>query len=208
MLDYIERAFAILCIIISKLGYWGVGVGMMLGSACIPIPSELVLAFAGFMCADGYINIAAANIFSIFGSMTGSYIAYAAGFYGGRPLIFKYGRYLFISEHALDRTEKTFKKYGGAFVFTGRFLPVIRTVVSLPAGIAGMNLLSFTACSLAGIIPCNLLLIYLGYRFRDSYDKIIRPMLLKYGYIAAAALLAFALILAVKKIFMREIHCL
>lgn len=206
MLDFIERILDFLCIIINKWGYWGIGAGMMLGSACMPIPSEPVLSLAGFMCADGYINIVAVNIFSAAGSMIGSYIAYIVGYYGGKPFILKYGRYFFISEHNFDRTERAFKKYGGAFVFIGRLLPVVRTIVSLPAGIAGMNLYSFTACSLAGIIPCNLLLIYLGYRFKHSYDDLIRPILLKYGYAVIAVLLVFGFILLVKKLLMYEVH--
>ncbi|MCX7922894.1 MAG: DedA family protein [Clostridia bacterium] len=184
---YIEHIFNIVREIINFLGYWGIGGGMMLESACIPLPSEVVLPLGGFMAADGSVTLLGANIAANVGSMIGSFLAYIVGYYGGRPFILKYGKYFFVSEKHFYHAERTFNKYGVAAVFFGRLLPVVRTFISLPAGIAKMNLSKFLLYSLIGMIPWNFILIYLGYRFGQEYETIVRPIFHKFEYVVIGA---------------------
>jgi len=181
-LQYIEEIFALIGGIIGRLGYWGIGVGMLLESACIPIPSELVLPLGGLMVAEGRLNLIGANIAVAIGSMAGSLIAYAAGYFGGRSLILKYGKYFFLSEKHFYQAERTFVKYGPTTVFFGRMLPFIRTFISLPAGIAQMDVKKFIIYSLVGMLPWNFLLIYLGCKFGQNYELLVGPIFHKFEY--------------------------
>ena len=200
MFGLLEEFLRIVGNTVSSLGYIGVAVGMMLESACIPIPSELILPLAGFMSADGKINMIGANIAVCIGSMLGSYMAYFAGYHGGRKLILKYGRFLFVSEHHFLKAEAVFRRYGSAAVFFGRLLPVIRTFISLPAGISKMDLKKFMLFSLSGMLPWNFLLIYLGYRFGQNYDTIVRPFLKKYEYTVIILILVITAYIFIKKL--------
>jgi membrane protein DedA with SNARE-associated domain len=155
---------------------------MMIESACIPLPSEVVLPLAGNMAANGTIDLIGANIAVNVGSMIGSLLAYFVGYYGGRPFILKYGKYFFVSEEHFHQAEKTFNKYGAAAVFFGRLLPVIRTFISLPAGIARLDLKKFMIYSLVGMIPWNAALIYLGFKFGQHYESVIRPIFKRFEY--------------------------
>jgi membrane protein DedA with SNARE-associated domain len=180
MFDFLERLFFVIKDIISQLGYFGISGGMLIESMCIPLPSEVVLPLAGFMVADGTLNFFWANIAVAIGSLTGSLIAYFVGYYGGRPFILKYGKSFFISEEKFDKADHIFNKYGGAAVFFGRLLPIIRTFISLPAGIARMNLKKFILFSLTGMLPWNAILIYLGYKFGANYETVVRPVFKKF----------------------------
>jgi len=197
---WIEHVLSFVGNIITSLGYWGIAAGMMLESACIPLPSELVLPIAGFMVAGGRINMVLANIFVALGSLAGSLMAYMVGYYGGRPFIIRYGKYFFISEHHFYKADRTFNKYGAATVFLGRLLPVIRTFISLPAGISRMNPLKFLVYSLLGMIPWNFMLIFLGYKFGQNYEQVVRPIFKKYELaVAAAGLIIVLLIFTIAK---------
>ncbi|MCX7709664.1 MAG: DedA family protein [Clostridia bacterium] len=182
MFEFIESILKVIIEIINSLGYWGIGGGMLIESACIPLPSEVVLPLAGNMVASGKLTLLGANIAVAVGSMIGSFLAYAVGYWGGRPFILKYGKYFFVSEEHFYLAEKTFNKYGVAAVFFGRLLPVIRTFISLPAGIAKMDIKKFTIYSLIGMIPWNFMLIYLGYAFGQRYETVIRPIFKKFEY--------------------------
>jgi membrane protein DedA with SNARE-associated domain len=186
MADLIDRLVEVVTQIVTFLGFWGVGSGMLLESACIPIPSEAILPAAGIMVANNP-NIAAgmllANIYAAAGSMIGSTIAYYVGFYGGRPFILKYGKYLLVSEDHFYKAEKTFNRFGAAAAFFGRLFPIIRTFISLPAGIAKMDIKKFLAFSLIGMLPWNALLIFLGYYFGKDYKEKISPYFHKYEYV-------------------------
>ena len=160
MFEFVERIFFFIKDIISSLGYFGIGGGMLIESACIPLPSEMILPLAGFMVADGKIDLWLANVAVAVGSLLGSTLAYVVGYYGGRPFILKYGKYFFISEEHFYKAENTFKKYGSAAVFFGRLLPVIRTFISLPAGNARMKFRKFITYSLIGMLHWNLILIF------------------------------------------------
>lgn len=188
MFEFFEKILSVVIDIIDSLGYWGVGAGMAIESACIPLPSEVVLPLAGNMVRTGTLNMLGANIAVAVGSMIGSIAAYVVGYYGGRPFILKYGKYFFVSEKHFYQAESTFNKYGSAAVFFGRLLPVIRTFISLPAGIARMDFKKFLIYSLIGMIPWNFMLIYLGYVFGQQYATVIRPIFHKFEYVVVGAI--------------------
>ncbi len=189
MFDFLEKLFFLIKDIVSQLGYFGIAGGMLIESMCIPLPSEAVLPVAGFMVADGTINFFWANIAVAVGSLTGSLIAYFVGYYGGRPFILKYGKKFFLSEDKFNKADHIFNKYGGAAVFFGRLLPIIRTFISLPAGIAKMDLKKFILFSLAGMLPWNALLIFLGYKFGANYYTVVRPVFQKFDHVVVALIL-------------------
>ena len=197
MLTFFETVIGYVVSIINVLGYWGIAAGMLLESACIPLPSEMILPLGGNMVAIGRITLLEANIAAALGSMAGSLAAYLVGYYGGRPFILKYGKYFFVSEDHFLKADKVFNKYGSAAVFFGRLLPIIRTFISLPAGIARMNLKKFLAYSLIGMLPWNFLLIFLGLKFGQKYETVIRPLFkrFEYGVAGILVLMVFALIL-------------
>lgn len=183
----IEHIFLLLKDFIGSMGYLGIAVGMLFESACIPIPSEMILPLAGFMVADGKINFIIANIAVALGGLTGSLAAYALGYYGGRPFILKYGKYFFVSGDHFNKAEKTFIKYGNIAVFFGRLLPIVRTFISLPAGIAKMDIKKFILFSLLGMLPWNFILIFLGLQLGKRYDTLVHPLFKKFEYIVAGA---------------------
>jgi membrane protein DedA with SNARE-associated domain len=142
-----------------------------------------------------------ANVVVAIGSIAGSLLAYIVGYYGGRPFILKYGKYFFMSENHFYKAENTFNKYGGAAVFFGRLLPIIRTFISLPAGIARMDLKKFLTYSLVGMIPWNFVLIFLGYKFGQQYETVIRPIFKKFEHVVIAAIILIILLFIFKTIF-------
>jgi len=174
---------------------------MLLESACIPIPSELVLPLGGNMASNGSITLFAANIAANSGSMVGSLIVYMLGYWGGSPFILKYGKFFLVSKKHFLKSEKAFKKYGSAVVFFGRLLPVIRTFISLPAGISHMDIKKFLLYSFLGMIPWNFTLLFLGYAFGQRYETIVRPLFKQFEHIVIAALL-----LTVILVLLRHIH--
>lgn len=184
--------------IINSLGYYGVGFGMMLESACIPLPSEVVLPLGGNMVANGTITMLGANIVAAVGSLAGSMIAYLVGYFGGRPVILNYGKYFFVSNKHFYQAEKTFVKYGSAAVFFGRLLPVIRTFISLPAGIAKLDLKKFITYSLVGMLPWNALLIWLGYKLGPQFKTLIDPIYKKFEYFVIGGILLIILYFIIK----------
>ncbi len=129
--------------IISSLGYFGITILMALESACIPIPSEIIMPFSGFLVFAEKFSLWSVVLWGTIGNLIGSIIAYFVGYYGGRPLVEKYGKYILISHHELALADSWFQKYGGLSVFFSRLLPVVRTFISLPAGIARMPFLKF-----------------------------------------------------------------
>src|SRR5215471_3594586 len=129
--------------IISTLGYGGVVLLMAIESACIPLPSEIIMPFAGYLVSIGQLNLWLVAVAGAVGCVLGSLVAYWVGMYGGRPLIEKYGRYILISRHDLDLADRWFNRHGEIIVFTSRLLPVIRTFIAFPAGVARMNLARF-----------------------------------------------------------------
>jgi membrane protein DedA with SNARE-associated domain len=185
--------------LIADNGYLAVFLLMLLGSMCIPIPSEVVMAFAGALCAPDFaasvlgtpeaLSLGWVALWGIIGSVAGSWIAYALGAWGGRPAIDRWGRFLLLRPHEVDRAHVWFERRGEAVVFLGRLVPLIRAFVSLPAGVARMNLTKFTTFTLLGVIPWCLGLAYagrtLGARWH-SIEKYFAPL----AVIAGIALLA------------------
>src|SRR6478672_3127509 len=156
---------------ISLLGYAGVVLLMAIESACIPLPSEIIMPFSGYLVYTGRFNLWAVGFAGAFGCVLGSLVAYWVGMYGGRPLIEKYGRYILLSRHDLDMADRWFAKYGEAIVFISRLLPAIRTFIAFPAGVARMNLTKFVIYTFAGSLTWCLGLAYVGQKLGEQWDK-------------------------------------
>ena len=138
-------------------------VTMVAESACIPIPSEIVVPYGGFLAAQGHTALWAVIALACAANLVGSSIAYVVGRTGGRALFLRYGRYVLVSPHHLDKADRWFERRGELTVFFTRMMPGVRTFISLPAGIAKMNVGKFLIYSLLGSIPWNIGLAYLGY---------------------------------------------
>jgi len=158
--------------LIDTTGYLGIFFLMVLESALMPIPSEIIMPFAGFLVSKGNLDFTLVLLAGTLGNVIGSWLAYFLGVFGGRKFIIKYGKYLFIKENHLKVAEKWFEKYGSLAILFSRNLPAIRTVISLPAGIAKMNFKKFSLFTFIGSIPWNFLLTYLGYMLGENW-KII-----------------------------------
>lgn len=150
--------------LISSTGYFGVVTLMAIESACIPLPSEIIMPFSGYLVLAGRFKLLWVAIAGALGCNLGSAVAYYVGARGGRPLAEKYGRYVLVSRHDLDRADRWFARYGDGTVFFARLLPVVRTFIALPAGIARMNFLRFNIYTFLGSLPWCLVLAYVGMR--------------------------------------------
>lgn len=157
---------------IQMFGPFGIGVvlAMAIESACIPLPSELIMPFAGYLVVTGFFKFGGemATVFWVgmigaLGCLVGSVVAYAIGIWGGRPFISKYGKYILITHHDMDIADRFFNKHGEIAIFTSRLLPVIRTFISLPAGIAKMKFWRFCIYSMLGSIPWCWALTFVGF---------------------------------------------
>jgi membrane protein DedA with SNARE-associated domain len=170
---------AIIIGVISRTGYFGVILLMAIESACIPLPSEIIMPFAGALAVPAVASYHHTSLLSLYlvaiagaiGCNVGSVIAYEIGCYGGRPLVEKYGRYLWISRHDLDMADRFFLKFGSAAVFIARLLPVIRTFIALPAGVARMPRLRFHLYTFAGSLPWCFVLAWIGMKLGEQWDK-------------------------------------
>lgn len=149
---------------------------MLAESAGIPIPSEIIMPFSGFLVFAGQMNFWAVALLGAFGNLAGSLLAYYIGLKGGRPLIEKYGKYLLLSKHDLETAEKWFSKHGDSAVFFGRLLPVVRTYISFPAGITKMGVKKFSLFTFAGCLPWAILFAWLGVKMGSNWE-IIREKL-------------------------------
>lgn len=158
--------------VISALGYGGVILLMAIESANIPLPSEVIMPFAGFLVTRGELNLYLIAIAGAVGCVIGSIISYYLGYFGGRPLIEKYGKFILISHHDLNISDNWFKKYGELTVFFGRLLPVVRTFVSFPAGIAKMNFWRFVVYSFLGSLLWSLLLGFIGFKLGENWETL------------------------------------
>jgi membrane protein DedA with SNARE-associated domain len=136
--------------VLSSLGYLGVVLLMAIESACIPLPSELIMPFAGYLVFKGTLSLWGVTLAGAAGCVLGSLVAYYVGLWGGRPLVMKYGRYLLISHHDLDLADRWFVRHGDLTILIGRLLPVVRTFIAFPAGVARMPLLKFVAYTFVG----------------------------------------------------------
>ena len=160
---------------ISHYGYLGITFLMALESACMPVPSEIVMPFAGYLVyrGDTHMTLIGIGLAGAIGCTIGSIAAYMVGKHAGRMLIIKYGRYFLVSERHLLTAERWFEKYGEAATFISRLLPVIRTFISLPAGIAKMDFKKFVFYSFVGSLPWTFMLGYVGYALGPSWEDIM-----------------------------------
>src|ERR1700674_1723820 len=157
--------------VISSLGYPGIVVLMGIESACIPLPSEVIMPFAGYLVYQGrFSSLFVVASLGAIGCNLGSVLAYEVGAYGGRPLIERFGKYILMNRHDLDVSERFFQKYGSLTVFIGRLLPVVRTFIALPAGIARMPRGKFHLYTFAGSWPWCYALAYFGYALGERWD--------------------------------------
>ena len=162
---------------LTGLGYWGVMLGLMIEV----IPSEIVLAYAGFLVYQGEITFFEAVLFGTIGGVIAQIFVYWIGRYGGRPFLDRFGKYILISKKHIDHSETWFKKYGTGVIFTARFIPVVRHAISIPAGMARMSLLSFTLYTTLAVIPWSIAFVYLGTKLSglgkswDQIDEISGP---------------------------------
>lgn len=175
----------------EEWGYYAMFVAMVLENANIPIPSEVVLGFAGYLVAANVFDFTMAIIVGTVAGIVGSVLSYWLGQYGGRPLLLKYGKYILFNERKFQLAEKLFEHYGGAAVFIGRLLPGVRTFISFPAGVAQYPMGKFLIWTVIGTIPWTILLIWLGKELGNRWEDLIA-----YGhiflYITAAGLIVLA----------------
>ncbi len=158
---------------IDTWGYIAVAVLMALENACIPIPSELILGFAGYLIFAGQMEFFEATVAGMIGGMLGSIITYYIGSHGGRPFINKYGKYFFMKKSHIDTAQNWFDKYGIKAVFFSRMLPVVRTFISLPAGFARVNMKKFIIYTFAGSLPWTMLILYIGMILGENWRTML-----------------------------------
>ncbi len=157
---------------ISTFGYTGIFVTMAIESACIPLPSEIIMPFAGYLVSSGQFTMLGVTLAGAIGNVAGSIAAYYAGVWGGRPFVERYGPYMLVSRTDMATADSWFAKYGEAAVFFGRMLPVVRTFISLPAGIAGMNIYRFILFTFLGALPWCYLLAYIGLKMGEKWEHL------------------------------------
>jgi membrane protein DedA with SNARE-associated domain len=181
----------------GAVGYAGVMVAMAIESAMVPLPSELILPYAGFLVSDpaqlepltkGHWAFWIVVLVGTVGNTLGSLVAYAIGAWGGRPFLERYGRYLLIRPHEIEIADNFFRKYGAATVFFGRLLPIVRTFISFPAGVTRMPLGKFIAYSTAGAVPWSIALVWAGVQLGANWTD-IRHALQPFDLVIAVAVL-------------------
>ena len=177
---------------IDSYGYIAVAVLMAMENACIPIPSELILGFAGYLIFAEQMTFTGAMVAGMVGGMAGSIFAYVVGSTGGRAFVDKYGKYFFIKKSHVDLAQEWFDKYGIRAVFFSRMLPVVRTFISLPAGFARVNLPKFLFYTFAGSLPWTALILYAGIILGENWKK-----LLEVGHEASIAFVVICVIVLV-----------
>jgi len=165
-----EKILALLVGFIASTGYAGVLILMAIQSACIPLPSEVIMPVAGYALAHGQWQLILLATVGSIGANLGSIPAYWVGAKGGRPMVERFGRYVLLNGHDLDLAERFFNKYGSITVLVGRLLPIVRTFIALPAGIAKMNLVRFHVYTFIGSWPWCYALAYIGWKLGAKFD--------------------------------------
>ena len=171
----------------AALGYPGVALLMGIESACIPLPSEVIMPFAGSLVALGKMSLVGITFAGAIGCVLGSIPAYYLGAYGGRPVIEKYGKYVLLSKHDLDMADALFAKHGEWVILGARMLPVIRTFIAFPAGVVRMNMPKFILYTFAGSLPWCFALGYLGQKLGENWDT-LRPYFHKFDALIGAVI--------------------
>ncbi len=196
MITEVISEYAIKCL--DATGYFGAGLLMALESMIAPIPSEAVMPFVGFLVADGKWSLWPAIAVTSLGSLIGSVISYVMGYYGGKPVVLRVGKYLLLDREDLELTERFFHRRSGVWViFVSRFIPVIRHLISIPAGTGRMPLRSFLAATLIGATLWNSLLLAVGMKLREHWEVVQK-------YSHQADVVVVALLLAAAAWFFRS----
>lgn len=188
---------------VGSWGYPGVFLLMTLESACIPIPSEITMPVAGLLAAEGRLSFFWAGLVGALANVAGSWIAYGAGAAGGRPFLERYGRFVLIRPHDLDRADRWFEKYGDAAAFFSRLLPVVRTFISLPAGISRMPFGRFSLLTFLGSLPWSFALTWAGFLLGENWERIL-PYTEPVSYAMAGALAVAITVWIVRRVARRR----
>src|ERR1700729_3974025 len=193
MIDQIISAVAAWIVAgISATGYFGIVILMAIESACIPLPSEVIMPFAGYLVSIGQFSLIGAATAGAIGCNIGSTVAYYIAAYGGRPVLERWGEYVLISRAEIKRADDFFARYGSATVFFGRLLPVVRTFIAFPAGMARMPMLKFQVYTFIGSWPWCYALAYIGYLLgaRWNSDPTLRKLFHDFDAVIAVVILA------------------
>lgn len=177
---------------VGSAGYFGIAVLMVLEAACIPIPSEVTMPVGGLLAASGRLSFLWVVLIGTLANVVGSLLAYYVGASGGRGLLLRYGKFVLIKPHDIERAERWFEKYGSGAIFFSRLLPVARTFISLPAGVARMPVVRFVLLTFLGCLPWSFALTWAGYALGQNW-KTILPFLDVATY-AVAGLVVLALV--------------
>lgn len=188
--------------IVARMGYPGVFLLVTLESTLVPVPSELVFPFAGFLASKGVFSLPVILVINSAGALLGSGIGYWIGAAGGKPLLLKYGKYLLIRRHDIEKTEKWFANHGKATIFFARLVPVVRHIISLPAGIARMPLRAFFVQTFLGATLWGSFLVLLGYYLGEHWESVankLKEFDLVFGVLIVVAVLVFAVRIYIKR---------
>lgn len=192
-MEWINQLISVLLEWIQQMGYFGIMFGLMIEV----IPSEIVLAYGGYLVYGGYINFIGAVIFGVVGGVIAQIFIYWIGRYGGRPILERYGKYILIQKKHIDVSETWFEKYGPGVIFTARFIPVARHAISIPAGMAKMPLGKFVALTTLAVIPWSVLFVYLGLKLGEGWqhvDEKAGPLVIPILLVAAALFIVYILV--------------
>ena len=172
----VEKILTILSLfiisVITRMGYLGIVLLMAIESACIPLPSEVIMPFSGYLVWSGVFNLWLVALMGAIGCVVGSLVAYFAGMWGGRAFVEKYGRFILISHHDLDLADAWFARHGDITVFTARLLPIIRTFIAFPAGVSKMRMLPFITYTFTGSYIWCLALALIGKHMGEHWASI------------------------------------
>ena len=186
----LEKIIAVLATwimgVISSMGYGGIVLLMGIESACIPLPSEIIMPFAGFLVFKGEMTLWGVALAGAVGCVVGSIPAYYLGMYGGRPLVEKYGKWVLISHKDLNWADQAFEKHGEIIIFIGRLLPAVRTFIAFPAGVARMNMTKFVAYTFVGSLIWCYLLALAGFKMGENWES-LKVYFHEFHYVIAAA---------------------
>ncbi len=183
--------------VVGELGLWGIFVLMLVESACIPVPSEATMLFAGFNVSDGEYSLLAATLVGSVANLVGSWLAYGLGWYGRVDILEKHGRKLHVKPSHLASADRWFERHGDATVFFTRMLPIVRTFISLPAGVARMPFWRFSLLTFAGCVPWVFMLAFIGKQAGDRWED-WKDSLHYVDYAVAAAIVLGVAYLVVK----------
>jgi membrane protein DedA with SNARE-associated domain len=193
MIDQVISAVASWIVgVISTTGYLGIVFLMAIESACIPLPSEVIMPFAGYLASIGKVSLIGAATAGALGCNVGSTVAYYVAARGGRTVLERWGKYVLISRAELERTDRFFARYGAATVFFGRLLPVVRTFIAFPAGLARMPMMKFQIYTFLGSWPWCFALAYVGYVLGARWDSDPTLRKLFHDFDAAIAIIVLA----------------